>query len=600
MAMAIIFPRDAPCSPWLKWLNKHMKAIAGLILLLMTVSATTAQETADAVYYNGQIVTMWEARPTAEAVAIRGARFLKVGSNAEVLQTAGAETKKIDLGGRTVLPGLIDSHTHPIGAALSERDGPLPAFNSIADVQAYIRQRAARLPKDQVILVPKVFSPRLKERRYPTRYELDAAASDRPVIADNGYAGVVNSFLLDKLKITRDTPQPANGKIIKDGKGEPTGLILGAPQLLRDWRRERTATASEMVEALKRMQQAYNRAGITSTIDRGQGAEGFRAYQELHRRGEMTVRSYVTYRISGQGTPQQARAEVERIPFVTGWGDDWLRVGSLKIVMDGGILIGTAYLREPYGEHTSVYGYHDPAYRGVLAVPRENVVEIARAANELGWQMTAHVTGGGSLDVLLDAYETADRERSIRDRRFTVTHGNFPNEQAIARAKRLGVVFDCQPMWHHLDAPVIKDVLGAERMKHFLPFRSMLDAGVVVAGGSDHMVRFDPRLATNPYHPFFGMWMAITRQTVDGSVINPEQRITRIEALRMWTLNGAYLSFEEKSKGSIEPGKLADLIVVSKDFLSCPADEIKEIEPLLTLVGGKEVYRLSHSAAERR
>jgi len=568
-----------------------MKAFAGLILLLMTVSAMTAQETADAIYYNGRVVTMWEARPTAEAVAIRGGRFLKVGSNAEVLQTAGAETKKIDLGGRTVLPGLIDSHTHPISAALSERDGPLPAFNSIADVQAYIRQRAARTPKDQVILVPKVFSPRLKERRYPTRYELDAAASDRPVIADNGYAGVVNSFLLDKLKINRDTPQPANGKIIKDDKGEPTGLILGAPQLLRDWRRERTATASELVEALKRMQQAYNRAGITSTIDRGQDAEGFRAYQELHRRGELTVRSYVTYRISGQGTPQQARAEVERIPFVTGWGDDWLRAGSLKIVMDGGILIGTAYLREPYGEHTSVYGYHDPGYRGVLAVPRENVVEIARAANELGWQMTAHVTGGGSLDVLLDAYEAADRERSIRDRRFTVTHGNFPNEQAIARAKKLGVVFDCQPMWHHLDAPVIKDVLGAERMKHFLPFRSMLDAGVVVAGGSDHMVRFDPRLATNPYHPFFGMWMAITRQTVDGSVINPEQRITRIEALRMWTLNGAYLSFEEKSKGSIEPGKLADLIVVSKDFLSCPADEIKEIEPLLTLVGGKEVYR---------
>jgi hypothetical protein len=568
-----------------------MKVLTSLLLCLTLSAAIAAQQTADTIYYNGKIVTMWDARPTAEAVAIRGAHFLKVGSNAEVLQTAGAETKKIDLGGRTVLPGLIDSHTHPIIAALSERDGPLPAFNSIADVQAYIRQRAARLPKDQVILAPKVYSPRLKERRYPTRHELDAAASDRPVIADNGYAGVVNSFLLDKLKITRDTPQPANGKIIKDDKGEPTGLILGAPQLLSDWRRERTATASEMVEALKRMQQAYNRVGITSTIDRGQGAEGFRAYQELHRRGEMTVRSCVTYRISGQGTPQQARAEVERIPFVTGWGDDWLRVGSLKIVMDGGILIGTAYLREPYGEQTDVYGYHDPSYRGVLAVPRENVVEIARAANELGWQMTAHVTGGGSLDVLLDAYRTADRERSIRDRRFTVTHGNFPNEQAIAQAKKLGVVFDCQPMWHHLDAPVIKDVLGAERMKHFLPFRSLLDAGVVVAGGSDHMVRFDPRLATNPYHPFFGMWMAITRQTADGSVINPEQRITRIEALRMWTLNGAYLSFEEKSKGSIEPGKLADLIVVSKDFLSCPVDEIKEIEPLLTVVGGREVYR---------
>src|SRR5262245_18499458 len=575
-----------------------MKAVCAGLLVAFTLLQSLRQpalQTADTIYYNGKIVTMWEAHPVVEAVAIRGQSFLAVGKKRQVLSAADAHTKKIDLRGRTVTPGLIDSHTHPISAALSERDGPLPEFNSITDIQAYIRQLAARLPKDQVILVPKVYAPRLKERRYPTRSELDAAASDRPVIADNGYAGVVNTFLLDKLKINRDTPQPANGKIIKDEKGEPTGLILGAPQLLAEWRRERAATQSEMVEALKRMQQAYNRVGITSTIDRAQTAEGFRAYQELHRRGEMCVRSYVTFRISGQGTPQQARAEVERIPFVTGWGDDWLRVGSLKIVMDGGILIGTAYMREPYGERTDIYGYHDSSYRGVLAVPRENVAEIARAANELGWQMTAHVTGGGSLDVLLDAYEAADREHSIRERRFTVTHGNFPDAQAIARAKKLGVVFDCQPAWQYLDAPALKNVLGPERMAGFLPLRSLFDAGVVVAGGSDHMVRFDPHAATNPYHPFFGMWMAITRQTVDGAVTNPEQRITRGQALRMWTLNSAYLSFEEKIKGSIEPGKLADLIVVSKDFLSCPTDEIRNIETLLTVVDGKVVY-LSESA----
>ncbi|MDQ3009506.1 MAG: amidohydrolase [Acidobacteriota bacterium] len=554
-------------------------------------------QTADTIYYNGRIVTMWDARPTAEAVAISGNRFLAVGSNKEVLRTASARTKKINLHGRTVLPGLIDSHTHPITAALSEREEPLPVMNSIADIQAYIRRRAARNSSgkvnqaDKVIFVPKVFSPRLKEHRYPTRYELDAAASDRPVIVDNGYAGVVNSFLLGKLNINRHTPQPANGKIIKDGKGEPTGLILGAPQLLREYRRDEAVSPEDLVRALKSMQRAYNRVGITSTIDRGQGPEGFRAYQELQRRGEMTVRSFVTYRINGQGTPEQAREEIKRIPFVTGWGDDWLRVGSLKIVMDGGVLIGTAYLREPYGQNTGVYGYDDPEYRGVLAVPRENVFEIARAANELGWQMTAHVTGGGSLDVLLDAYEAADRERSIRDRRFTVTHGNFPNAQAIARAKQLGVVFDCQPMWHHLDAPVLKGVLGAERMAHFLPLRSLLDAGVIVAGGSDHMIRFDPRRSVNPYHPFFGMWMTITRQTVDGTIINPEQRITREQSLRMWTTNGAYLSFEEKLKGSIEPGKLADLVVITKDLLSCPVDEIKQIEALLTVVNGKEVYR---------
>jgi predicted amidohydrolase YtcJ len=566
------------------------RTLAAFFLLAVAVFQFPTA-TADTIYYNGKIVSLWDSQPICEAVAIRGNRFLAVGSNADVLQTAGPQTKKVDLRGRTVLPGLIDSHTHPISAALSELDSPLPPFNSIADIQDYIRQQAARSRKDQVILVPKVFAPRLRELRYPTRYELDQAASDRPVLADNGYAGVVNSFLLDRLKITRDTAQPANGKIIKDSKGEPTGLILGAPQLLADWRRERPVPQSTMVEALRRMQQSYNRVGITSTIDRAQDAQGFRVYQEFHRKGWQTVRTSITYRISGQGTPAEARAEIERLPIVTGWGDDWLRVGSLKIVMDGGILIGTAYLREPYGNDTQVYGYHDPAYRGVLAVPRENVFEIARAANELGWQMTAHVTGGGSLDVLLDAYEAADREHSIRDRRFSVTHGNFPNEQAIARARKLGVVFDCQPMWHYLDAPVVRDVLGPERTAHFLPLRSLFDAGVVVAGGSDHMVRFDPRTSTNPYHPFYGMWMAITRQTVSGAIINPEQRVTREQALRMWTVNGAYLSFDEKSKGSIEVGKLADLIVITKDFLSCTEDEIKGIEVLLTVVDGKEVYR---------
>jgi predicted amidohydrolase YtcJ len=571
-----------------------MKVLSAILLFAFIPVWSLTQSgpaAADTIYYNGHIVTMGAARPIVEAVAIRGNRFIAVGSNQEVLQTADARTKKVDLRGRTVLPGLIDSHTHPIMAALSEREEPLPVMNSIADLQAYIRRRAADSPPDKVIFIPKVFSPRLKEHRYPTRYELDAAASDRPVIADNGYAGVVNSFLLKKLNITRDTPQPANGKIIKDEKGEPTGLILGAPQLLREYRRDEAASPDDLLRALKSMQQAYNRVGITSTTDRGQGPEGFRAYQELRRRGELTVRSYVTYRISGQGTTDQAVDEIKRIPFVTGWGDEWLRAGSLKIVMDGGVLIGTAYLREPYGRNTGVYGYDDPEYRGVLAVPRENVLAIARAANQLGWQMTAHVTGGGSLDVLLDAYEAVDREHSIRDRRFTVTHGNFPDARAIARAGKLGVVFDCQPMWHHLDAPVLKGVLGDGRMADFLPFRSLFDAGVIVAGGSDHMIRFDPRQSINPYHPFFGMWMAITRQTADGTIINPEQRITREQALRMWTTNGAYSSFEEKIKGSIEPGKLADLVVISKDFLSCPEDEIKEIEALLTVVDGKDVYR---------
>jgi predicted amidohydrolase YtcJ len=568
-----------------------VRVIVTLIAAGLLAQSPAQQPSPDTIYYNGHVVTMWSDHPEVEAIAIRGDRFVAAGSNAAIRKLATPTTHEVDLAGRTVLPGLQDSHTHPISAALSEQDRPVPVMNSISDVVAHIRNLSDVTPPDGVIFVPKVYSTRLAERRYPDRYELDKAAPRQAAMTDNGYASVLNSVALKRLGIGRDTPQPANGKIIKDSQGEPTGLILGAPQLLGTLRRSKPVTQDDMIWALKAMQKKYNEAGLTSTIDRSQGPEGFRAYQSLRQQNQLTVRSNVTYLISGQGTPDQVRQEVERIPFVTGMGDEWFRVGPIKVVADGGILIGTAYLREPYGTHTSIYGYDDPEYRGVLSVPKENLIEMARVANRLGWQMTAHTTGGGATDALLDAYEAANRDRPIADRRFTVTHGNFPNAQAIERARRLGVAFDSQPAWLHLDGAAIKDVFGPERMRDFLPLKSMFDAGVIVAGGSDHMIRFDSRTAINPYNPFFGMWMAITRKTLDGAILGPDQAVTREQALRMWTMNGAWMTFEEKTKGSIEPGKLADMVVISKDYLHCPVDEIKDIEAQLTVVGGRVVYR---------
>jgi predicted amidohydrolase YtcJ len=577
--------------------------VSCLSLIFFLFSAIgAAQQEPDAIYYNGKIITVWAEHPLAQAVAIRGDRFLMVGSNAEVLKTATPKTRKIDLQGKCVVPGIIESHVHPISAALSEIDGPIPVFHSIPEIQTFIRERAPKLHAGQILLVPKIYSTRLTEHRYPTRQEIDAAAPNHEVMVDNGYASVLNSALLKRLGITRDTPQPPNGRIVKDDKGEPTGLVLGAPDLLGKFRGSRSYTPKDRLWGLETMLHRYNEVGITSIIDRMEGPEGFRAYQKLHDEGKLTVRSYVTYFINGQGTPAQVRESIERIPFYTGLGDKWYQVGSLKTVIDGGILIGTAYLREPYGSHTQIYGFVEPGYRGVLTVPRENVFEMAKVSDELGWQMTAHSTGGGSTDMLLDAYEAANRIKPIMGRRFTITHANFPDDRAIERAKKLGVAFDVQPAWMHLDGPAIKDVFGPERMKHFQPLRQIIDAGIVVAGGSDHMIRFDPRQATNPYHPFFGMWMAITRKMADGNVLNPGQRISRAEALKMWTWNGAYLMFQEREKGSIEPGKLADMAVITKDFMTCPEDDIRNIEVLETIVGGHSVYQRTASkiAAPKR
>ena len=204
---------------------------------------------------------------------------------------------------------------------------------------------------------------------------------------------VLNSPALARFGITRDSPQPANGRIVRDSSGELTGLVLGASQLLASARVVREYDAKDRLSALRKMVKRYNSVGITSMNDRSEGPPGFRAYQSLKAEGQLTVRSHVTYLIQAQGAPAQVRQEIERIPFVTGSGDNWLKVATLKTIVDGGILIGTAYLSEPWGEHTGIYGFSEPDYRGLLSVSRENLFEMVRTGARLGWQLTAQYHG---------------------------------------------------------------------------------------------------------------------------------------------------------------------------------------------------------------
>ena len=569
------------------------------VLLLLAAVAGWAQRwppqrqvppgPADALYYNGKIVTMWPERPVVESMTVAAGRVLDVGTTQVLGRRAGPRTRQVNLEGRTVVPGLIDSHVHPINAALAESDGEIPVLRSFSDLRLYV-QRAMK-ERDGLVFVPKVYSTRLKEKRYPTRWEIDDYSGNRPVMLDNGYAAVLNSAALREAGLSAGTPAPRNGKVIRDSDGEPTGLVIGARQLVAPLLTSQRFGHEERVRALEAMQRAYASVGLTSVIDRSQEPAGMRAYQELWRRGALRVRSYVTRKVDAERPVDEVLAEIEELDPVTGYGDEMLRVGSLKVVLDGGILLGTAFMRTPYGENTRVYGFQDGDYRGELRIRPDDLATIVGAAARLGWQMTAHTTGGGSTDILLDAYESVNRDIPISGRRFTLTHANFLSGDAIARAARLGVVADMQPAWYHFDGPALATVLGTGRMGHLQPYRSILDAGVIVAGGSDHMIKFDPREAVNPYDPFFGMWMAVTRKTADGSVHNPEQRVTREEALRMWTWNAAYLSFEEDVKGSLEAGKYADFAVLDRDILECPVNELLATRVLETVLGGNTVYK---------
>jgi predicted amidohydrolase YtcJ len=247
-------------------------------------------------------------------------------------------------------------------------------------------------------------------------------------------------------------------------------------------------------------------------------------------------------------------------------------------------------MREPWGVGET-YQITEPDYRGLLFIKPEVLTVIAEEAARRGWQMTAHCAGEAGMDELLAAYARAEQSVGIRHRRWLITHANFTSAANLKRCVELGVAADLQPAWLWKDTRTLLKVLGPRRMEWFHPYRKWLDAGIAIGGGSDHMIRIDPIRSTNPWDPWLGIWIAVTRQAEGAGVLNPDQRLSRLEALRMYTLSNAYLHFEEREKGSIEAGKLADLILVDRDPLTCPEANLAATRVLWTMVGGKAVYR---------
>ncbi len=558
--------------------------------------------TAELLIRNAKVITIDSRDSVAEAVAVRGDRILAVGTVAEVARLAGPETRTIDAGGKTLLPGLYDSHVHPMGASSSEKDHPIPSYRSLADVIAYIKERAGAEPKGTWVVVRYAFPTRLEESRFPTRAELDAVAPDHPVLHQAGPAGVVNSKALAVSGVTRDTPDPPAGTIVKDPKtGEPTGLLRNAYSVLKglpgDAYGGSKAQETELVKGLFRR---YNGRGLTSVADRAASISALGVYRALRDRGELTVRVNAT-RVLSPPFGDRKRI-IESLNALAGYatagepdgpsgvGDHWVRVGPLKVFLDGGMLNGTAYMREPWGVGPA-YQITEPDYRGLLFVEPGVLGTIAEEAARRGWQFTAHTAGEAGMDELLSAYERADRAVGIRNRRWLITHANFTSAENLRRCAALGVGADLQPAWIWKDTRSLLKVLGPGRMAWFHPYRKWLDAGLTIGGGSDHMIRLDAAEATNPWDPWLGIWVAVTRQTEGAGVLNPDQALTRAEALRFYTINNARLHFEEREKGSIEPGKLADLVLVDRDPLTCPVDDLRGTRVVWTMVGGKIVYR---------
>ncbi|MEO5803602.1 MAG: amidohydrolase [Verrucomicrobiota bacterium] len=585
------------------------------IFFFSTHTAPSAEKIyADLVIRNAHVITVNTNQPTAEAVAVRGEKILFVGKNSAVEKFVGASTGIIDAKGRTVMPGIYDSHVHSYRASVSELGGGAPFIRSIAEAQQWIREQTGKKPPGSWVVLERVYATRLKEGRLPTKNELDEAAPNNPVHWNSGPVSIANSKALEISGVTRDTPNPTPGEIVKDSKtGEPTGLLRNAAQLLKGASSAYKPTPEEHRAAVKKLHALYNQQGITSIGERRADIEAINLFRDLARSDELTVRVNCTRMMEPvpktldealKKLDEMSRGTVETKLSTsnphsptsnygpTGVGDDWVRIGPLKVLLDGGMLIGTAYMREPWGV-SDVYQITDPNYRGLLNVKPEILNPLYLEAAKRGWQLTAHCTGEASPDVLLDCYENIARElgdQKVRQQRFLMTHANFQFPENFERCKRLGISADIQPAWLYKDGASLARILGDRRMKPFQPLKAWFDQNLVIGGGSDHMVQLNSVESTNPWNPWLGIWIAVTRQTEHGEIDKPAQRLTREQAIRFYTINNAYLNFEEKRKGSLEPGKFADLIMIDRDILKCPADDIRDTKVLLTLVGGKTVW----------
>jgi len=576
-------------------------AAAALVLVAACSSEPAAQPhgTADLIVHHAKILTVDGTFSISEALAVKDGRIVAVGSDEEIFQwVEQGKTRVIDAEGHPVMPGLIDSHVHLMSASSSELHAPLPEFKSLQDVYAFIKKKAAELSEKEWIVVPYAFPTRLKEARFPTKAELDAVDSRHPVLYHAGPTGVANSKALEVSGITKDTKSPAGGLVVKDpATGEPTGMLRGssalgllkqAPNVDSD------SPPDAKRDAVKQLLALYNMTGITSVAARNTSRDALDHFLALQKDGQLTMRITISPSFSPSGSRDEIAQRLEKMAGgdgrfgPTGKGDDWIRVGPIKLFLDGGMQNGSAYMREPWPKGPG-YQVIEDDYHGLLFIQPDQLRVVLEEAAKRGWQMTAHTAGEGAMDVLLDAYSDVDQKTPIKDMRWCITHANFPSQRNLEICKRLGVVADVQPAWLYKDGTTLLNMLGEKRVKWFQPYKSWMQY-TTIGGGSDHMIRTDSYRSTNPWNPWLGMWITLTRETEGGAKPNPEEQLTREQAIRLYTINNAYLHHEEKDKGSLEVGKYADLIIIDRDILNCPVDEILRTKVLATIVGGQIVF----------
>jgi predicted amidohydrolase YtcJ len=547
------------------------------MILLASLGVASAQPAASLVLLNGKIWTVNEAQPRAEAVACLGSRIVAVGSNGEIRKWIGAGTEVLDLAGKLVLPGFNDAHVHFFSGGENLASVQLRDAKSEEEFRKRIAEFAAKQPSGRWISGGGWDHENWTPARLPTRQSIDAVTAGHPVFVNrlDGHMGLANSQALQLAGISRDTPDPPGGTIVRDAAGEPTGVLKDAA-MERMYRAIPAPSEDQVADAVRAAMLYAAQNGVTSVQDMSAAPEILRVYQALLARGELTVR------ISGH-QPLASWQRLAAVGLRADFGGEKLHIGGLKGFADGSLGSTTALFFEPYLDAPNTSGLANSEM-----IPESKMQTHILDADRAGLQVAVHAIGDKANHLVLGMYEEAERQNGARDRRFRIEHAQHLRMDDIPRFGKLHVIASMQPYHCIDDGRWAEKRIGPERAKSTYAFRALLDSGAVLAFGSDWDVA--------PMQPLMGIYAAATRRTLDGKHPNgwvPEQKITVAEAIRAYTMGSAYASFDETIKGSIEPGKLADMVVVSDDILSVPAVEIEKTRVQTTVFDGKVIYRRS-------
>lgn len=544
------------------------------IIALLMSGIAAANAPADLIIRNANIVTVDQRFSTASAAAIRGGRFIAVGSDAEVLGTKGRNTRIIDLHGRTVLPGFDDTHVHLSAGKDLETQVDLTHVRSIRDIKSAIAARARKTkPGDWIVGTRGWWEYQLAEGRLPTRTDLDAAAPNNPVSIPGPHYIILNSLGLRLAGVTRSTPDPQGGQIYKDASGEPTGLLMdNAGRFARKFMPQPTET--QKVAGMKRVLALANSHGLTSAGDPSGSLEDAAMYRRLRDEGQLTVRIDLAYDIDPAEPLEKVDRELSALPMPGGDPDGMFRADEIgETGLDGAEL--TAFLEHDYPAK--------PGYRGLQKVPNEQFRQFAALVAKHGYRLRPHAVGDAAVDEALDAFEFANSQTPIVKRRWMIDHAFLLGPQHYERVKRLGLIINSQYMHNYELGALILKAWKRPLADRSEPYAEWLKNGIMFAGGSDGPISYYAE-------PLLEIYGEVTRGTQWGGRLGPDQGISREEAVRSVTINGAYTTFEEKLKGSIEPGKYADFVILSGNILKVPAGEIRNLKVLATVLGGRTVY----------